>query len=185
MLKSNLSRIALLVTGLLIVLTVTGLFISSNAVAAPRAQEGVDHSSFGLLAGPFETPQDVTKACLTCHSDSATEVMGTVHWTWEYTDPVTGQVLGKNNVVNNYCISVGSNEPRCTSCHIGYGYKDNTFDFTAEANVDCLACHADTSIYKKFPAGAGNPWLGDEPKEFPAVPAKCGKKLTWLLRPRV
>ena len=31
--------------------------------------------------GPFETGQDVTKACLECHENSASEMMATAHWT--------------------------------------------------------------------------------------------------------
>ena len=177
MFKIKMSRTMLLLTGLAFALALVGFAVSGDAAAAPRVQDGgVDHSLFPQLAGPFEKPQDVTSACLTCHADAATEVMSTVHWTWEYTDPVTGQQLGKNNVVNNYCIALDSNEPRCTSCHIGYGYKDNTFDFTAQTNVDCLVCHADTAVYKKFPAGAGMPWLGDEPKEFPGGSGKMWEK---------
>jgi octaheme c-type cytochrome (tetrathionate reductase family) len=177
MFKSKMSRTMSLLTGLAFALAMVGLVVSGNAAAAPRAQEGVDHSVFPQLAGPFEKPQDVTTACLTCHANAASDVMATVHWTWEYTDPVTGQQLGKNNVVNNYCIAVASNEPRCTSCHVGYGYANKEFDFTAEANVDCLVCHADASVYKKFPAGAGNPWLKDEPKEFPPGSGKMWEKV--------
>jgi octaheme c-type cytochrome (tetrathionate reductase family) len=177
MFKSRRSRVLLLVIGLAVILAAAGLLVNGEAVAAPRSQTAVDHSAFPQLAGPFEKPQDVTAACLTCHPNSAKEVMSTVHWTWEYTDPVTGQKLGKNNVVNNYCIALKSNEPRCTSCHIGYGYANQEFDFTNENNVDCLVCHADTAIYKKFPAGAGNPWLGDEPKEFPAGSGKMWEKV--------
>ncbi|GAB4426871.1 MAG: tetrathionate reductase family octaheme c-type cytochrome [Anaerolineales bacterium] len=177
MLKNKLSRIAFVLAGLALVLVVAGVAWSDQAVAAPRAQEGVDHSVFPQLAGPFEKPQEITAACLTCHPNAAQDVMATVHWTWEYTDPVTGQQLGKNNVVNNYCIAMPSNEPRCTSCHIGYGYANKEFDFTVETNVDCLACHADTAVYKKFPAGAGMPWLGDEPKEFPPGSGKMWEKI--------
>ena len=44
---------------------------------------------------------------------------------------------------------------------MGYGWKDNNFDFASEKNVDCLVCHDTTGIYKK-PAGfAGNPVLKD------------------------
>ena len=50
-----------------------------------------------------------------------------------------------------------SNEARCTSCHAGYGWKGNDFDFTDQTGVDCLVCHEQTGTYKKFPAGAGNP----------------------------
>lgn len=123
-----------------------------------------DHTQFEELVGPFATGPDVTTACLECHTEAATQLMGTTHWTWEHESP-SGQDLGKNNVINNYCVAVSSNEPRCTSCHTGYGYKDDTFDFTKQNNVDCLVCHDTTGTYKKFPTGAGHPAY--EPKEFP------------------
>ena len=40
-----------------------------------------DHSA--IIEGPFETGQDVTRACLECHEDAAQEIMATAHWTWE------------------------------------------------------------------------------------------------------
>ncbi len=136
-----------------------------EAPKVPVHEAGPDHSAF--LAGPYAKPQDVTAACLGCHAEASTEVMRTVHWTWSYKDPVTGQDLGKKNVINNFCISLSANEPRCTSCHVGYGYADASFDFSNPVNVDCLACHADSAVYKKFPAGSGMPVLG-QAKEFPA-----------------
>ena len=40
--------------------------------------------------------------------------------------------LGKKNVLNNFCISIESRTtPFCTSCHVGYGWKDKDFDFTS------------------------------------------------------
>lgn len=138
----------------------------------PTDEPWMDHSLFPQLAGPFETGPDVTAACITCHLVSAEEVMATTHWTWQYEDPETGEQLGKYNVVNNYCINPQSNEPRCTSCHVGYGWTDNTFDFTAPENVDCLVCHDRTGSYQKYPTGAGHPayedteWKGNP---WPAV----------------
>ena len=35
------------------------------------------------------------------------------------------------------------------SCHIGYGWEDENFDFANAENVDCLACHADMNLYSK------------------------------------
>ncbi len=125
----------------------------------------VDHSQFQILQGDFKSGPEVTAACLSCHVDAADEIMHTSHWTWEYPNPDTGQILGKKNVINDFCIAIDSNEPRCTSCHAGYGWADNTFDFSAEENVDCLVCHDNTGTYKKFPTGAGHPAY--EPKEFP------------------
>ena len=88
-----------------------------------------------------------------------------IHWTWDYTNPRTGQKLGKRNVINNFCVSLQSNEPRCTSCHVGFGWKDSKFDFSSETNVDCLVCHEQTGTYKKFPVDAGHP--NYVPKQFP------------------
>lgn len=93
--------------------------------------------------------------CLQCHSDVDTELMATLHWTWEKTDDITGQEIGKINVINNYCIAVESNEPRCTSCHIGVGWADKSFDKTDASQIDCLVCHDQTGTYKKVPTGAG------------------------------
>ena len=45
-----------------------------------------DHSS--IVKGPFTSGQEVTRACLECHADSADQVMHTTHWTWE-SEPVS------------------------------------------------------------------------------------------------
>ncbi len=113
------------------------------------------------IQGPFETPQDVTNTCLMCHENAAKEVMSTSHWTWldeKFTNENNQTVQrGKINFINNFCIAVPSNNPRCTSCHTGYGWVDASFDFSKEENVDCLICHDQTGTYKKTPTGAGMP----------------------------
>ncbi len=116
-----------------------------------------DHRQFDELAGPFETGPDVTRACLECHTEAAEQVHDSIHWTWEYSHPATGQRLGKKFVVNNYCGSITTNYARCTSCHVGFGWEDPSFDFASEANVDCLVCHDTTGDYMKFPTAAGHP----------------------------
>lgn len=115
-----------------------------------------DHSQFEVLKGPFSSGQEVTAACLSCHTEAAHQVMQTRHWTWEYENPLTGEVLGKKTMLNGFCIGDRSNEAFCHSCHIGYGWKDNTFDFNEPTNVDCLACH-NTGEYKKIAGMAGHP----------------------------
>ena len=146
------------------------------------SQGGIDHSVFEILQQDFETPQDLTKACLTCHIDSANEVMHTTHWTWEYVNETTGQTIGKKHELNNFCIATSSNEPRCTSCHVGYGWKDDNFDFSAQENVDCLICHDTTGTYKKpgpaagMPAGyTGNEDLDANPVDLTYVAQNIGK----------
>lgn len=113
-----------------------------------------DHSEF--IEGPFNSGPEVTETCLECHEDAATEVMATSHWTWDSEQIIDGKKVkrGKINVMNNFCGSVQSNEPRCTSCHVGYGWVDDNFDFTDQSRVDCLICHDTTGTYKK-PATAG------------------------------
>jgi octaheme c-type cytochrome (tetrathionate reductase family) len=91
--------------------------------------------------------------------------MATSHWTWiSHEVRLEGKdapiPLGKKNVINNFCMNVEGNWPRCTSCHAGYGWKDASFDFGAEANVDCLVCHDRSGGYVKAPAGAGYPAEG-------------------------
>lgn len=95
--------------------------------------------------------------CLQCHAGIAADVMETIHWTWEKTDETNGNEVGKINVINNYCIAVQSNEPRCTSCHIGIGWTDKTFDHSDSSQIDCLVCHDQTGTYAKTPTGAGAP----------------------------
>jgi octaheme c-type cytochrome (tetrathionate reductase family) len=139
--------------------------------AAPPKQSTADHSKFEELRGPFATGPEVTAACLGCHTEAAKQVQGSIHWTWELNNPDTGQRLGKKHLVNSYCVALTSNYPRCTSCHVGYGWKDGSFDFTLEHNVDCLVCHDTTGTYKKFPTGAGHPPYQDT--EFGGKPVKA------------
>ena len=131
--------------------------------AGDAKQSTADHSKFEELAGPFATGPDVTRACLGCHTEAATQVHSSIHWTWELNHPQTGQRLGKRWVVNNFCLSLTANYARCTSCHVGYGWKDASFDFSSQENVDCLACHDTTGAYVKFPTGAGHPPYEDTP----------------------
>ncbi|NJD24310.1 MAG: tetrathionate reductase family octaheme c-type cytochrome [Betaproteobacteria bacterium] len=128
------------------------------AGAAPaKLNTTADHSKFKELQQEFASGPEVTKACLGCHTEAASQVHRTKHWNWEFLNPANQQRLGKKNVINNFCISVPSNYAFCTSCHIGYGWKDGNFDFAAQENVDCLVCHDTTGAYKKLPGLAGHP----------------------------
>jgi octaheme c-type cytochrome (tetrathionate reductase family) len=154
---------------------VVALAVGLMSVGVQPAWAAMDHSFFPSLKKEFSTASEVTKACLQCHRDAARQVMGTTHWTWEYTTR-DGQELGKSKVINNYCIALSSNEPRCTSCHVGYGYTNREkFEQLEETAVDCLICHDQSGTYKKFPAGAGEPTYTE--KVFPAGPGEPYGKL--------
>ncbi|MBF0248714.1 MAG: tetrathionate reductase family octaheme c-type cytochrome [Alphaproteobacteria bacterium] len=143
------------------------LLAAGAAVAAtPNTKTSTaDHSKFSQLKGPFPDGPSVTRACLDCHNDAASQIHKTKHWTWDVVNPATGRNLGKKNIINNFCGTIQSNEPRCTSCHIGYGWKDGNFDFASKENVDCVVCHDTTNTYRKFPVSAGHPLY--KPTEWP------------------
>lgn len=135
------------------------------AAAAAAAASTADHREFDILRQSFATGPEVTRACLSCHTEAARQIRETIHWTWSFTHPETGQQLGKRHLVNNFCMGIASNWARCTSCHVGYGWRDADFDFSAEHKVDCLVCHDGTGTYRKFPTAAGHPAY--EPRRFP------------------
>lgn len=151
-----------LATGLAIIAVLAG---GVAEAAAPSRTGTADHTKFRELSGPFASGPEVTRACLGCHTEAARQVMETRHWSWEYASPDTGQRLGKKTMLNGFCIGNRSNEPFCQSCHIGYGWRDENFDFSRQDNVDCLACH-NTGSYVKLSGHAGHPPY--ERTEFPA-----------------
>lgn len=158
-----------LVATLLAVLVPLAIFWPRSAAAGddpwakvPTHKPHTPHTD--IIKGPFETPQEVTRACLDCHPEAATQVMATTHWTWQSKpfdvpwrdEPVT---IGKINQLNNFCIGAWGNQKTCMTCHIGYDWQEKAaYDFSNPENVDCLACHAETSEYAK--GDYGNPAPG-------------------------
>jgi octaheme c-type cytochrome (tetrathionate reductase family) len=159
-------------------LVAIGPVLAEEAKPEPKSLKlttTADHTKFKQLQKTFNSGPEVTKACLECHTEAAGQIHRTKHWKWEYLNPDTKQTLGKKTVVNNFCISVASNEAACNSCHIGYGWKDASFDFKSEENVDCLACHDTTGNYKKPSGLAGNVVTKD--MEFPPGSGKILKAI--------
>ena len=87
--------------------TLCALTMSSLAGAANTST--ADHSKFKELQQAFKSGPEVTKACLSCHTEAAKQVHKTKHWTWEFLNPENNQQLGKKNVINNFCIAISSN----------------------------------------------------------------------------
>lgn len=142
-----------------ILILLVALSLSGTVAAQDKGPTlTADHAKFEQLKGPFATGSDVTKACLGCHTEAGKQMMDSIHWTWESINPFTNQTLGKKTVLNAFCGNLATNEPRCTSCHAGYGWDETaSFDFTDQTNVDCLACHDTTGDYVKWPTKAGHP----------------------------
>lgn len=120
-----------------------------------------DHATFEVLQEEFDYAPDVTEACLSCHTEAAKQVHNTFHWQWE--KKIEGQpvpVGKKQYAFNNYCVAAGGNTS-CKQCHIGYGWRNDEFEFDAQENVDCLVCHDKTGTYKKSAASGGHPYYED------------------------
>ena len=109
-------------------------------------------------------PTQVTRECLRCHAQVGKDMLTSAHWLWKGPSPFTVGAekridLGKaTNTINNFCVALVSNWPRCTSCHAGYGWKDAKFNFKDKTRMDCLVCHDTTLTYAKVPTEAGMPF---------------------------
>ncbi len=146
----------------------TGVLLLAGGTAALRARTKAharapfekrirahfDHAA--VITEKFESPQAVTRNCLSCHPKSA-EVMHTSHFTWLGEEVRIGNHaptrIGKKNLINNFCIATAGNEVSCMKCHAGYGWADQKFDFGNAENVDCLVCHEHAGTYVKGQAG--------------------------------
>ena len=110
----------------------------------------------------FETMlYEGTESCLLCHEEEGNEALEMGHFKWEGKTTrmagLEGGVHGKNDLLNNFCIAVPTNEGRCTQCHAGLGYSDASFNFNDPRNIDCLVCHDQTGTYQKGKTTAGMP----------------------------
>ena len=126
-----------------------------------KHKPSVDHSKLPALQKQFKTPQEVTEACNTCHTESHKEVMASSHWNWGrvgYIEDRGLKFLGKKNALNNFCLGSKSNEQACAKCHIGYGMNNNDqYNFKDSRNVDCMVCHDNSESYQKGASMAGYP----------------------------
>jgi glucokinase len=141
--KNIVERLNMLQSCLLFVCLTIGSVAIAKVEQADEAEQKseitstADHSLFEELQQDFNSGPEVTKACLSCHTEAGKQLHKTTHWTWAFENKLTGEMLGKKNVINNFCVATASNWARCTSCHIGYGWKDASFDLTSEENIDC------------------------------------------------
>lgn len=61
-----------------------------------------DHSKFDILNQEFATGPEVTEACLSCHTEAADQVMGTIHWTWKCSKDPQGHAGKGGLTLNNF-----------------------------------------------------------------------------------
>ncbi|MGD1984984.1 MAG: Ni/Fe-hydrogenase cytochrome b subunit [Desulfobacterales bacterium] len=129
---------------------------------ACHAKNVPDHNKLVKLQGKVDALA-VTRNCLSCHEQEGKAILETAHWKWHGASPYTVghekrvDIGKRSNTINNFCINLNGNWPRCTSCHIGYGWEDANFDFNDPGKIDCLVCHDTTGTYQKAPPAAGFP----------------------------
>jgi hypothetical protein len=80
-----------------------GRTMAQQAIKKKELWITADHSKHEILQQEFTSGPEVTKACLSCHSEAASQFHKTIHWTW--LDPATeeSKKLGKGGLsINNF-----------------------------------------------------------------------------------
>ncbi len=114
-----------------------GRTMAQQATKALPPWNTTDHSKHAALEQEFKSGQDITNACLSCHSEAATQFHRTIHWTWQASANGEEAKYGKAaQSLNNFCISANMNQDTsCLSCHPGWGTS-------LESGINCLNCHS-------------------------------------------
>ncbi|WP_022663869.1 tetrathionate reductase family octaheme c-type cytochrome [Desulfospira joergensenii] len=118
-----------------------GMVLARQAVKSSKSWTTTDHSKLEALNKNFKSGDEITKACLSCHTDASLQFHKTIHWTWKVPSEKEGIMNGKaGHAVNNFCISGNNMEDKgCLDCHAGWN--------GTEGEVNCLKCHGG----EKFP----------------------------------
>lgn len=114
-----------------------GRTMARQATKDQKIWNTTDHSKHKALQKDFESGMEVTQACLSCHSEAASQFHKTVHWTWLADPSDTDKQFGKaGNSINNFCISTNKNADKsCLACHPGWGTS-------TKSGINCLVCHS-------------------------------------------
>ena len=117
-----------------------GRTMAQQATKAKAPWITTDHTKHEVLKQSFRSGPEVTKACLSCHSEAESQFQKTIHWTWMAHKNDKDAQMGKAGYsLNNFCISANKQQDRgCLSCHPGWGSKTEA--------TNCLVCHGRTKI---------------------------------------
>ena len=131
-----------------------GRTMAQQAIKDTQLWITTDHARLAALNRTFGSGQEVTAACVSCHSEAATQFRKTIHWTW-LGNSDGGKRYGKGgDSINNFCISTNNMQDKnCLDCHPGWG---NTTD-----GINCLVCHGQEEInwdeaFEDYQAFAGS-----------------------------
>lgn len=114
-----------------------GRKLAKQAVKGSERWSTVDHTKIEVLKKNFTTGEEITAACVSCHSEAATQFHKSIHWTWLASGDKSDIRYGKAGYsVNNFCISGNAMEDKgCLSCHTSWNKKG------IKGEVNCLLCH--------------------------------------------
>ncbi len=118
-----------------------GRAMAQQATKDKKVWITTDHTRHSVLQQDFKSGMDITRACLSCHSEAAAQFHKTVHWTWLADPAEKNKEYGKaGNSLNNFCISTNKNEDKsCLACHPGWGTS-------RESGINCLVCHSQKAM---------------------------------------
>ncbi|MBU1341341.1 MAG: tetrathionate reductase family octaheme c-type cytochrome [Proteobacteria bacterium] len=114
-----------------------GRKLAKQAVKGSERWSTTDHKKIHALNQNFTSGEDITEACLSCHSEAATQFHKSIHWTWLASGDKSDLRYGKAGFsVNNFCISGNAMKDKgCLSCHTSWNNKG------VKGEVNCLKCH--------------------------------------------
>jgi octaheme c-type cytochrome (tetrathionate reductase family) len=114
-----------------------GRKLAKQAVKGSKRWSTIDHTKVEALNKDFTSGEEITRACLSCHSEAATQFHKTIHWTWLASGDKSDIRYGKAGYsVNNFCISGNAMEDKgCLGCHVSWNKKG------VKGEVNCLKCH--------------------------------------------
>ena len=114
-----------------------GVTLAKQAVKDAKRWTTTDHSQHEALKQNFTTGEEITKACLSCHTSADKQIHETIHWTWRATGEGKDITYGKaGDSLNSFCLSGnGMKDKGCLKCHIGWNKKG------VDGQINCLSCH--------------------------------------------
>ena len=83
---------------------ISGVAPEKTAVTGKKivAQPTADHRKFKQLKEGLKRGPEVTKACLSCHTEAAKQVHDTIHWTWSKKKKGQINKMGKAYTLNSF-----------------------------------------------------------------------------------
>lgn len=117
-----------------------GRTMAQQATKVQKKWTTSDHSKHPALQKTFSKGQEITVACLSCHSEAEEQFKKTIHWTWIGHTDENGKQLGKaGDSLNNFCLATNKmTDKGCSSCHTGWQAK--------QQGVNCLNCHSQMQV---------------------------------------